>query len=286
MVVDLLRMKVTASSCSHRVTSRRQHRDAQHRALWTQTPRRMRLCVHTGAPMVLVALLMVAGIHNSAASSANFTVAAAGFAWAENMICVEEARALFVSENKRGELWRVTWDGSRYSQSLMAAVSADFELFAGLATDEATGQLFALGNRALKLSGRRVCVLIEVNTSSACDVACSAAYLELATLPRACLGDGLALDASDFYSANEGSFIPLRGLVFRIDRQRKDLSSPLTHRVDHKSLVTCSQCAGLTLCCVWTRARLRRWLFAGGNHRSQLCGRRRRARPTARPGVH
>ena len=198
------------------------------------------MCVHTGAPMVLVALLMVAGIHNSAASSANFTVAAAGFAWAENMICVAEARALFVSENKRGELWRVTWDGSRYSQSLMAAVSADFELFAGLATDEATGQLFALGNRALKLRDRSSCVLIEVNTSSACDVACSAAYLELATLPRACLGDGLALDASDFYSANEGSFVPLRGLVFRIDRQRKDLSSPLTHRVDHKSLVTCS----------------------------------------------
>ena len=68
--------------------------------------------------------------------------------------------------------------------------------------------------------------LIEVNTSSACDVACSAAYRELATLPRACLGDGLALDASHFYRANEGSFVPLRGLVFRIDRHdRKDLSS-------------------------------------------------------------
>ena len=42
---------------------------------------------------------------------------------------------------------------------------------------------------------------------------------KVVTFPRSCLGDGLAIDAStgNLYSASEGDFLPLNGVVYMID---------------------------------------------------------------------
>lgn len=179
------------------------------------------------AMMVFAATLSI----SNADPATNFSVAATGFAWAENMVCVAARAALFVTENKRGELWRITWDGSRYNQTLLVSASVDFRLLAGLAAD-ADGHLFALGNRhnnAFAEDGGK-CVLVEVNTSEACATSCAAPYRIVSTLSRPCLGDGLTVDATHFYSANEGDFVPLRGRVVRIGRSGSATAEVL---VDH-----------------------------------------------------
>ena len=187
--------------------------------------RRVALCIFAYYPGTGPHTMGPASLH---VGFANFSVAATGFAWAENMVCVAARAALFVTENKRGELWRITWGGSRYNQTLMAGASADFQLLAGLAADD-DGRLFALGNRHTSEDGGK-CVLVEVNTSDACTASCAAPYRVVAALSRACLGDGLALDASHFYSANEGDFVPLRGRVVRISRSG---SAAVEALVDH-----------------------------------------------------
>ncbi|KAL1524067.1 hypothetical protein AB1Y20_018978 [Prymnesium parvum] len=150
--------------------------------------------------------------------AADVMVVASGFSWAENMICVAERKgapaALYVTDNVRGELWRISWDAAqkRYSQTLMEHLSSDFSLLSGLATDVHTGQLFAAGN----LNDGGDCVIVEVATDMA--NTSSLAYQVRAHLPRRCLGGGLAVDENYFYMASEGDFIPFNGKVFRIHR--------------------------------------------------------------------
>jgi hypothetical protein len=135
---------------------------------------------------------------------------ATGFAWAENLACVRSnsSASLYATENIRGELWKVDWSAANgYSQRLLP-LSANFSLLAGLASDG--GRVFALGNR----DASRGCDLFEVMPNGGFQV--------LSTLPRRCLGDGLAVRRASggnliFYSANEGNFVPDEGRVYRID---------------------------------------------------------------------
>ena len=110
------------------------------------------------------------------------------------MICAsttKNASALFVSENKRGELWKITWNGSSYDQTKLK-VSDAFTRFAGLAKNE-NEEIFALGNP----SNGGNCQMIKLDSWS------GETYTVIANLPRSCLGSGLAYYGNDvFYAAS------------------------------------------------------------------------------------
>lgn len=135
----------------------------------------------------------------------NLVTVAHSFAWAENMFCVNAS--LYVTENRRGEIYKVDWNGTAYMQRKLK-ISDAFELFAGLAVLD--HELFALGN----LKNANSCTLVRVDVEEKED---DDPYDIVATLPRKCLGDGLAVYNRTFFTASEGDFIPLNGRVYSVD---------------------------------------------------------------------
>jgi len=157
--------------------------------------------------MMFRIVLMCVFLHGLS-DSKDVVVVAEGFAWAENIVCAikdSNTAALFVSENKRGEIWKVTWNGTAYDQERLG-LSDDFNLFAGLAKNDS--EIFALGNP----KGGGKCQLIRIDGSWSGDT-----YDVIATLPRKCLGSGLAYNNGVFYAASEGDFVPFEGAIYRID---------------------------------------------------------------------
>jgi sugar lactone lactonase YvrE len=142
--------------------------------------------------------------------SAAPTVVGTGFTWAENMWCVPGA-GLFVSENKRGELWRLSDLNGTWSQSLhVASHEADdtFGKFCGLvAMPNETSELYALVN--IGDHGH----VIRVDTTK------PHTYQKVATMPRTCLGGGLGYSAltGRLFAASEGDMLPWNGKVYEID---------------------------------------------------------------------
>eukprot|EP00938_MAST-03A_sp_MAST-3A-sp1_P005603 g5603.t1 len=122
----------------------------------------------------------------------------------------ERETALFVSENTRGEIWKITWNGSSYDQTKLKLSDA-FTRFAGLAKNEKE-EIFALGNPR-KGNG---CQMIKLSSWSG-----ETSYTVIANLPRLCLGGGLAYYGNNvFYAASEGDFFPFEGEVYRIENQK------------------------------------------------------------------
>lgn len=147
-------------------------------------------------------LAIVAGREGGLVQEPSLVEVANGFTWAENLICLNSS--LYVSENKRGEIWKVTYEEGKYVQ-VMLNISASFDLFAGL-TKGHDGQLYALANPK---GGVRSCQLIRIYPEDS-------SFEVIAELPRKCLGDGLGIYRDVFYSANEGDFVPLRGRAYSI----------------------------------------------------------------------
>ena len=140
------------------------------------------------------------------------TPIAFNFTWAENLLCHDaRSKALFVSENKRGQLWRVTPTGTDggFAQALHVGGDGAFTLFSGLAPSADPTALYALANPA----GGGHCQVLHVNATRPDTVAV------VATLPRKCVGGGLARHAATgmLYAASEGDFLPANGLVYQVD---------------------------------------------------------------------
>ena len=172
-------------------------------------------------PLVLMVLVLIDG------AAASPTVVATGFAWAENILCEPAESAarngtLWVSESTRGELWRVTWrenEGAAgqgdWEQTLHYSRGAD--RVAGLARDPGPGGgLYALVQPEDAAPGKdgKNCVLMRIDRNR------TDAAEAIATLPRKCLGDGLAFDnaTQTFFVANEGDFLPYNGKVYAIQK--------------------------------------------------------------------
>lgn len=147
--------------------------------------------------------MMVACAVLAAASAAyDVEIVATGFTWAENLRCDAATQSLFVSEYRRGELYKITYDDGF---NATVHVSSGFDIFAGLAIYEKTNELFAI---AQDTDGD--CWIVQVDTVAA------ETTRKVAKLPK--LGNGLAIDQrnGNLYATAEGDFVPFEGAVYEI----------------------------------------------------------------------